>query len=256
MHMPVMDGLEATAKIFELNLNIPIVAMTANVMYNDREIYLKSGLHDCISKPFTSQELWHCLMKYFVPVKIHTVESFREEQREKELRYRLISSFMKENRTKFREVIEAIDSEDLKLACRLVHTLKSNAGHLDKFNLQRAAEDVENWLNDGKKFVTTEQMALLETELNAALAEFGKQLEELSLSCPEEQIEPLDDEQAHDLVEKLETLLESGNPECLNYINKLRSLPDCETLIEQINNFDFENAIVTLANLKKRRSLK
>jgi CheY-like chemotaxis protein len=31
IHMPVMDGIEATTKILALNTGIPIIAMTANV---------------------------------------------------------------------------------------------------------------------------------------------------------------------------------------------------------------------------------
>jgi len=68
IHMPVMDGLEASAKILELNTGIPIVAITANIMANDLEIYKASGINDYLGKPFTSQELWLCLMKYLTPV--------------------------------------------------------------------------------------------------------------------------------------------------------------------------------------------
>ncbi|MCL2196938.1 MAG: ATP-binding protein [Treponema sp.] len=67
MHMPVMDGLETSMHITNLHLGIPIVAMTANVIYNDKDIYKKNGMNDCVGKPFTSQELWRCLMKYLTP---------------------------------------------------------------------------------------------------------------------------------------------------------------------------------------------
>jgi PAS domain S-box-containing protein len=63
MHMPVMDGLEAAAKIIELDTGVPMVAMTANIMSDDRELYKASGMTDCVGKPFSSQELWHCLVK-------------------------------------------------------------------------------------------------------------------------------------------------------------------------------------------------
>ena len=68
MHMPVMDGFEASAEIAKLNADIPMVAMTANVMLDDLEIYKASGLLDCLGKPFTSQELWRCLLRYFKPL--------------------------------------------------------------------------------------------------------------------------------------------------------------------------------------------
>jgi len=68
MHMPVMDGFEASEAITKLNVDIPMVAMTANVMAEDIEVYNASGIHDCLGKPFASQELWRCLLKYFKPL--------------------------------------------------------------------------------------------------------------------------------------------------------------------------------------------
>jgi CheY-like chemotaxis protein len=68
MHMPIMDGHEATAEILKLNTGIPIVAMTANIMPDDLEVYRENGMDDYVGKPFTSQELWHCLLKFFTPI--------------------------------------------------------------------------------------------------------------------------------------------------------------------------------------------
>jgi len=64
IHMPVMDGLDATDRILTFGIKTPIVAMTANIMTTDQEIYHQRGILDCIGKPFTSQELWACLQKY------------------------------------------------------------------------------------------------------------------------------------------------------------------------------------------------
>ena len=74
MHMPVMDGLEASSKIAELNSGTPVVAMTANIMTNDAELYRSSGIPDFVGKPFTSQELRECLLKYLKPVSEESAE--------------------------------------------------------------------------------------------------------------------------------------------------------------------------------------
>ena len=68
MFMPVMDGMEAAAKIIELGVETPIVAMTANVMASELSKYRENGMPDCLGKPFTTQELWQLLMKYFKPL--------------------------------------------------------------------------------------------------------------------------------------------------------------------------------------------
>lgn len=72
IQMPEMDGMEATKKIREIELNekgskkIPIIAMTANTMEGDREKYLQIGMDDYVSKPFKQNELVKIFDKYTV----------------------------------------------------------------------------------------------------------------------------------------------------------------------------------------------
>ncbi|ATH08586.1 hypothetical protein BIY24_11705 [Halobacteriovorax marinus] len=51
MQMPVMDGVTATKKILKINKEIKIVAMTANVLEEDRQKCLDAGMLDFVSKP-------------------------------------------------------------------------------------------------------------------------------------------------------------------------------------------------------------
>jgi signal transduction histidine kinase/CheY-like chemotaxis protein len=179
MHMPVMDGLEASAKIGELNTGIPVVAMTANIMADDMAVYRKSGMIDCVGKPFTSQELWRCLMKYFTPVESHTLSADQIAHFEERIRQKLINNFVTEGRSRYSKIAEAIDAGDIKLAHRLAHTLKGHAGQLGKTLLQQAADEVEHNLKDGDNLVTSQQMSTLETELNAVIAELTPLYSEL-----------------------------------------------------------------------------
>jgi len=68
IHMPEMDGIEATQSIRALGETVPIVAMTANIIPDDVKNYLESGMDECLGKPFVSQELWSCLLRYMEPV--------------------------------------------------------------------------------------------------------------------------------------------------------------------------------------------
>ena len=68
IHMPEMDGLDATLLIKEIDPQLPVIAMTANIMADDVDIYIQSGMSDCIGKPFVLHDLWRCLMKYLTPV--------------------------------------------------------------------------------------------------------------------------------------------------------------------------------------------
>jgi len=255
IHMPVMDGLEASAKIFEMNKDIPIIAMTANVMSDDREIYRNNGLHDCIGKPFTSRELWKCLLKHLEPVRpdkdtLHEPEVSSEK--DMEFQRSLEKIFVKSSRNIFEEIFNAVNSGDIKLAHRLAHTLKSNAGQLGKTNLQKAAFDVESHLKDGKNLVTQKEMEILNEELKSVLAQLD---EVLILNCkPEQEVgsqDFLDAKSALELLDKLEKMLKMGNPECCDLIDSIRRIQGSDKLVQQIEDFDFEPASVTLAGLKK-----
>jgi len=68
VQMPVMDGLQATRRIRELEQvdgsHVPIVAMTAYAMKGDRERCLEAGMDDYLSKPFRSDEIGTLLERY------------------------------------------------------------------------------------------------------------------------------------------------------------------------------------------------
>jgi len=178
IHMPVMDGLEAASIILAMDTGVPVVAMTANIMSNEKEVYRMSGMTDHLGKPFTSQELWRCLLRYFEPVEWQEVDTNRSKQVDDELRKKLIKSFKKNNSDKFNELTEAVDAGDITLAHRLVHTLASNAGQLGKSRLQQVAQTIEDRLKDGENLVTPEQLETFETELNEVLKEFSSAGEE------------------------------------------------------------------------------
>ncbi len=67
--MPEMDGLEAATEIRKIesrsNLHrVPIIAVTANAMKGDRELFLESGMDDYITKPVKRQILEDVISKY------------------------------------------------------------------------------------------------------------------------------------------------------------------------------------------------
>ncbi|WP_354623615.1 response regulator [Psychromonas sp. MME2] len=64
--MPVMDGYTATQIIREeLNNNIPIVAMTANITEKDKERALACGMNDIIGKPIDVESMFKKMLKWF-----------------------------------------------------------------------------------------------------------------------------------------------------------------------------------------------
>jgi PAS domain S-box-containing protein len=65
IQMPVMDGYQATRAIRAFNPNVPIVALTAAAMIEDRDKALAVGMNEHLSKPLNTQELHRVLAHYF-----------------------------------------------------------------------------------------------------------------------------------------------------------------------------------------------
>ncbi len=66
--MPVMDGLESTKKIRELgHVEVPIIAMTANINFEDRQKCFDSGMNDFVSKPINLNGLKELMLKWLSP---------------------------------------------------------------------------------------------------------------------------------------------------------------------------------------------
>ncbi len=71
IYMPEMDGVVATRKIREwerenqISSRVPIIAMTANTLKNDKELFLAEGMDDYLSKPFNVSELVRLLGRIY-----------------------------------------------------------------------------------------------------------------------------------------------------------------------------------------------
>jgi signal transduction histidine kinase/CheY-like chemotaxis protein len=254
IQMPVMDGFEAASQIVGLNTGIPIVAMTANVMSGDSDVYRASGMIDFLGKPFTSQELWRCLLRYIKPVSRQAENTSRvdSDDIDQEFIRSLKQHFLRNNLNKYNELAEAIKVGDVKLAHRMAHTLKSNAGQFGRTALQKAAADVEMSLKNEKNQITEEQLKTLKIELSAFLDELSSDFSETEeTSDPAQKPAGLEPEKIRELFEKLKHLLEVGSPECTKYENDLRAISGSELLIQQIDDFEFESASLTLVKLKE-----
>jgi len=247
--MPVMDGIEAAMIITKLNTGIPIVALTANIITSELEKYKQHGMHDCLNKPFTSQELWHVLLKHLDPVNVIVMDKDRLDAEEDTLLRLLRVNFVKNNQTTYDDIKCAAEEGDITLARRIAHTLKGNAGQIGEQRLREAAAAAEDMLSEGQNRLTDEQMNILQLELQLVLEKLAPMLSEAE--TPNQEI--TDEKKIQELFEKLELMLINYNPECMNMSDEIRSIPGAEELAQQIEDFDFEQALPTLKKLATPR---
>lgn len=78
IEMPVMNGIEATAKIRSMRgkkkAQIPIIALTANAMRGMKDQYLEAGMNACITKPFTQHQLAEAIFSVIYPEQQHSIQ--------------------------------------------------------------------------------------------------------------------------------------------------------------------------------------
>ena len=246
IHMPVMDGFEASRQITAMDVASPIIAMTANVMSQGDEIYQMNGMSGFIGKPYTTKEIWRCLMRYLLPVGWQDLNTGIQRQTDEDLRIILTMCFLRENRDRAGEIEQAIYKGDIKLAHRLAHNLRGNAGQLGKTELQKSAEEVESALEGGVSRVTPVQLADLKQKLDIVIHELSE-LEAVK-SGEAAPLEKLDEAQAKKLLQELLPLLEQGDTKSLEFVDKLKAINGTERLVEYIRQFEFEDAANELKN--------
>jgi two-component system sensor histidine kinase/response regulator len=176
VQMPVMDGYEATRKIRSRPAfrGIPVIAMTANAMEQDRTLALEAGMTDHVAKPIDPVQLFRKLAFYIKsdPAKpFEAVAASASSRGPTEAGAELPEGLpgidladglghLAGNRTAYRrllmqfgstsrlldDTLAALAAGDRKAAVRGVHSMKSVAGNLGAKELSRLAAEVESAL--------------------------------------------------------------------------------------------------------------
>ncbi|MFZ4538843.1 response regulator [Propionivibrio sp.] len=80
MQMPVMGGIEATLELRRLSrcVDLPVLAMTANVLMADRQRCIDAGMNDFLAKPIEPELLWQALLKWIPPRRAESALGLRQ----------------------------------------------------------------------------------------------------------------------------------------------------------------------------------
>ncbi|KOO15628.1 histidine kinase [Vibrio xuii] len=285
LQMPVMDGYEASKRIrADQRLDdVPLVAMTAHAMIEERERCLSIGMNDHVSKPIDPEVLFSTIKRccsgfQAAPAAEEKVETAPDEPVDEvdtktitsleqvesldlksgllrvagneALYRRLLSQLIDKEHDFVSKLNIALEKQDYDYANLITHTLKGSAGNLGMVRLFDIAARLELQLSD------VEQRSEVDTtkdELEQYIGPFLRQVcEGLGRLYPSEIRNNLDDDSIA-LILQLDMLLHEFDASAIEFLdehylrfNTLLESEAFEVCCRHINDCDFLSASIAL----------
>ncbi len=282
VQMPVMDGLTATREIRKIPKfeQLPIIAMTANAMANDRADCLAAGMQDHVPKPIDPDALWRALLTWIrprparvlvagggglhsgdrqgveeIPVGIYGLDTALGLKRclgKPSLYLSLLRKFMNGQADAPEMISEALDRQDWETAERVAHTMKGSAGNIGASIVRDRATSLEAAI---KSRAPPSEIKTRVEGLSGPLMRLVIDLHQALGAAPERQSAPpisIDAVRLKETVSRLADLLVSSDSEATDVLEENAGLLKAafpehyRNLEECVQNFDFDEALVIL----------
>lgn len=198
IQMPIMDGLEATRRIRANpdNMHMPIIAITANAMNQDRIQCLAVGMNDFIAKPFTPDLLYATVFRWLGQPEPSSVDIENKDEltnqniqsthkaidlnvlanlvgNSPEKIGKFAKKFVDSARAGLVEIKELQEAADLSGLCALGHRLKSSARTVGAMQFGELCQDLEKLKEHGR----FDDAKLIIESLNTLFAQIENEVE-------------------------------------------------------------------------------
>ncbi len=276
LQMPEMDGFTATRQLrADSRFNdLPILAMTAHALVEERERCLQAGMNGHVTKPIDPDALFAALAQWTkrrepavpptekktaprIDVQVPPIEGIDIEGGLKRVAgnqklYRsLLEQFVAKHADTSSQIADALEKNDRALAERLAHTIKGVAANLGMSLTQETAARLEKGLRESDPAIP----ALL-SNLESAVA---SQVKAIRAATPEAPASPASDHRPFDpavaatAIAKLRSLIEANDGDVADAMQAvteaLSGTTDGErlkSLASSIDDFDFDSALKKL----------
>ncbi len=196
VQMPIMDGLEATRTIREAGYTMPIIAMTAHAMLDDKEASMSAGMNAHLTKPLEPMALF-ATINAWLPSKSSSKKSTSSSKDiiakhhgklpdriegfniigglatvggNEELYAKLLKKFANRYATVNEDISQCLQKNDIESAVRHAHTVRGIAANLGAEELAKAAENLEKTLIHSPSMTTPHLRTLVVCLTNAVNA--------------------------------------------------------------------------------------
>jgi signal transduction histidine kinase/CheY-like chemotaxis protein/HPt (histidine-containing phosphotransfer) domain-containing protein len=259
IQMPVMDGYEACKILRETNIDIPIIALSANAMKEDVEKTKLAGMNEHLSKPIDIEQFYKMLLKY-LSKKVNTIKSDTESISVsqsndifnlKNIDYnRGLSSFGNDT-ILYTKILQKFyyDYKNINLSninnkeelYREIHTLKGLSASIGATKIYKDTKSLESEFTQTKLNELNENLKNILEELSTTIANKNNSITKSDIDS-KTQIE---------LFEQLKIALKSKRPaNCKNAIKEIEKYN-----LDEENQAMFDKVIKLVATYKFKESL-
>ena len=189
MQMPIMSGYEAAIEIRKHSQDIPIIALTAAALVEDKERALEVGMNDHLSKPIDMEQLFKMIETWsfenseassqtiehaavYEVLNLDYLRSFIGE--DSAMMIEFLSAFLKQLEDDFSHVINQLETQCPDSAAQL-HAIHGVAGNLGAHKVSHMSDELNQILGTGN-WVTAKQITLLEEAISELKSELENQI--------------------------------------------------------------------------------
>jgi response regulator RpfG family c-di-GMP phosphodiesterase len=160
MRMPEMNGIQATKIIREklLITSLPIIALTANALKDDKEKCLNAGMDDFMSKPFERADLILMLNKYTKSAETTSIAPKKREissyvdktnldkiaENNEVFKRQMIELFLVESAKEIKNITAAMKEQNWPSVSDIAHKLKPSLDFLSSKELREEVRAIES----------------------------------------------------------------------------------------------------------------
>ncbi|MES0337959.1 MAG: response regulator [Candidatus Magnetobacterium sp. LHC-1] len=279
IQMPGIDGYEATRRIRQQQefKDLPIIAMTANVLAGEREKCLAAGMNDHVGKPIQPKGLYVTLLKWLkpgeakdaLPLSIPDKKSTEADNAGLPANLKgidirvglerlsgnsaLYLKILREFRDKYGDsattVYNGLENKDYESVYRLVHTLAGVAGTIGAIELHTVSRQLDKALKDSVEHIP--DLTLLLRAFQKALDDVITELYRLDATTPPAvtqapaactvDVDIRENETVTTSLGKLAFLLEEGDSESFAQLQTLKGALTGHCKFDEL--IDIENQI-------------
>jgi HPt (histidine-containing phosphotransfer) domain-containing protein len=173
MQMPVMDGVEATCALRGGGYDTPIVALTANVMKEERDNYTRAGCNAFLGKPVDTNIFYETLARFLKQAPANTpVSKSRPRTEFDDDLFELTEEFIDSLPGRMQSVRDACQQAEWKNLASEAHKLKGIAGSFGFPVVTQQAAAIEQQVKQGEYGSLGDMLVELEALCDQAIMEF------------------------------------------------------------------------------------